>query len=165
MIELKGGHQCSVACGQAIHPCFEIGGVCENCFAERAEKLHLPGCRSVYHSPATEEDCHTDQIVTRRSEANRHDRRHATSALWRVISCFAPARATPSTPSRSCAITDPNTLSPAAPSKVRGHLAGGGSRESHRQQNIETRRRQVSRRSRRPSVRRPKPMLPPLRRP
>ena len=63
------------ACGQAIHPCFEIGGVCENCFAERAEKLHLPGCRSVYHSPATEEDCHADQIVTRRSEADRHDRR------------------------------------------------------------------------------------------
>ena len=132
------------ACGKTIHPAYENGGgVCEDCFAERAEKFHLPGCHSLYYgNPTKEEDHNDDQIITRRSEADRHDRRRATSALWRAISCFAPAQATPRIPSRSCAVTDPNTLSPAAPSKVRGHLAGGGSRERHRQQNIETRRRQ-----------------------
>ena len=60
-------------CGAAIHPCYENGAVCEDCFADNAQKFNLPGSLS-YGRLATQQetdDDDADQIDILPSEADR----------------------------------------------------------------------------------------------
>lgn len=66
------------ACGKMVHPCYENGGVCEDCIAEHSEKFHLPGCRAVYGGgSAREDDCRDNQTIIRSSKADCRGHRRA----------------------------------------------------------------------------------------
>ena len=74
-------------CGRPLHPSYENDGVCEDCFAERAEKFHLPGSHSLYYGgPAKEEDSddYKQTDIFPRKKAGQ-DRRRARRRLRNVV--------------------------------------------------------------------------------
>ena len=78
------------ACGKMVHPCYENGGVCEDCIAEHSEKFHLPGCRAVYGGgSAREDDCRDNQTIIRSSKADcrGHRRRDIAVVASHLMFC------------------------------------------------------------------------------